>query len=91
MIRDCLIPPLKREFPGWEIVFDNPPRPIGTFPATQAAVGKVLVYDDGDEATLLIENITHGHFNPYDESLKEDRCVSTVAHLVRREHEQIPH
>src|SRR5258707_9614723 len=71
MIRDRLIPAFKREFASWEIVFDSPPQPIATFPAAQAAVGRVLIYDDGDEATVLIENITHGHFNPYDEKLSD--------------------
>jgi hypothetical protein len=71
MIRDRLIPALKREFSGWDVAFDAPPQPIATFPAAQQAVGRVLVYDDGDEATVLIENVTHGHFNPYDEKLSE--------------------
>ena len=71
MIRDRLIPALKREFAGWEIQFDTPPQPIATFSAAQPAVGRVLVYDDGAEATVLIEKITHGHFNPYDEKLSE--------------------
>lgn len=71
MIRDRLIPALKREFAGWEIAFDSPPQPIATFPAVQSEVGRVLVYDDGDEATVLIEKITHGHFNPYDGKLSE--------------------
>ena len=64
-------PQMIREFAGWEIQFDTPPQPIATFPAAQPAVGRVLVYDDGDEATVLIEKITHGHFNPYDEKLLE--------------------
>lgn len=71
MIRERLIPELKREFAGWEIEFAAPPQPIATFPAAQPAVGRVLIYDDGDEVTVLIENVTHSHFNPYDESLSE--------------------
>lgn len=71
MIRDRLIPALKSEFAGWEIAFDAPPQPIATFPAAQKAVGKVLIYDDGEEATIYIENITHGHFSPYNETLSE--------------------
>ena len=69
MIRDHLIPALKAEFSGWEILFDDPPQPIATFPACQEAVGKVLICDDGEEATVYIEKITHGHFNPYDDTL----------------------
>lgn len=71
MLRDYLIPALKREFPEWEIIFDHPPQPIATFPARQETVGRVMVYDHGDEATVLAEHISHAHFNPYDETLKE--------------------
>ena len=73
MIRDYLIPALKSEFPDREITFDIPPQAIATFPASQEAVGRVLVYDDGHEVTVLIEKITHGHFNPYDEKLEEEQ------------------
>ena len=82
MIRDSLIPALKSEFAGWEIVFDEPPQPIATFPAAQQAVGRVLVYDDGDEATVLIEKITHGHFNPYNETLRGDQRDKMVTEDV---------
>ena len=82
MIRDSLIPALKREFAGWEIAFDAPPQPIATFPAAQAAVGRVLVYDDGDEATVLIEKVTHGHFNPYDQKLSETQRDEMVTEDV---------
>jgi hypothetical protein len=66
MIRDYLIPALKEEFSGWEISYDSPPNPVATFPAAQEQVGKVFICDDGDEATVCIEKITHGHFNDYD-------------------------
>lgn len=82
MIRDSLIPALKIEFSGWEIAFDAPPQPIATFPAAQQAVGKVFVYDDGDEATVLIEKITHGHFNPYDKTLRDDQKDKMVTEDV---------
>jgi hypothetical protein len=71
MIRDRLIPELKREFAGWEIDLSPQPPAIAAFPASQKAVGRVLIYDDGDEATVVIENVTHGHFNPYDEGLSD--------------------
>ena len=82
MIRDRLIPALKTEFSGWEISFDEPPQPIATFPACQEAVGKVTVYDDGEEATVCIENITHGHFNPYDESLNPEEREKIITEDV---------
>jgi hypothetical protein len=82
MIRDRLIPALKSQFAGWEILFDAPPQPIAIFPSLQQAVGRVLVYDDGEEATVLIENITHGHFSPYLENLPESQRDETVTEDV---------
>lgn len=82
MVRDHLVSALKREFSGRGIQFDTPPQPIATFPAAQAAVGRLLIYDDGDEATVLIENITHGHFNPYDEKLSESQRDEIVTGMV---------
>lgn len=82
MIRDHLIPALKSEFAGWEIDFSPEAPAIAAFPASQEAVGRVLIYDDGDEATVVIENITHGHFNPYDESLKDEEREKIVVEDV---------
>jgi hypothetical protein len=82
MIRDRLIPALKREFAGWEITFDEPPQPIAVFAAAQRAVGRVIIYDDGDEATVLIEKVTHSHFNPYDEKLSEEQRDERVTEDV---------
>jgi hypothetical protein len=48
MIRDYLVPALKREFAGWEINFAAPPQPVATFAATQEKVGRLMIYDDGD-------------------------------------------
>jgi len=78
MIRDCLVPALKREFAGWDIAFDTPPNPIATFPASQGAAGRVFVHDDGDEVTIHIEKITHGHFNPYDETLSDEERARII-------------
>jgi len=41
MICDYLVPALKREFVGWEIVFAVSPQPVATFAATQEKVGRV--------------------------------------------------
>lgn len=82
MIRDCLIPALKREFDGWEIQFGTPPQAIAIFAAAQPDVGRVLIYDEGDEARVLIEKISHGHFNPYDEKLSESQRDEIVTEDV---------
>jgi len=86
MISDFLIPALKREFAGWEISFGSPPQPIATFPACQEAVGEVVVCDDGDEVTVYIGKITHGHFSD-DETLnreeKENSIAEDVIHFLK--------
>ena len=87
MIRDRLIPALKSEFAGLEIAFNAPPQPTATFPAAQQAGGRIFVYDDSDEATVLIENITHGHFNPYDgklsEAQRDERVTDDVVDFLK--------
>ena len=69
MIRDTLIPELVRRFAGLGLCLGDAPDPIASIPAKHADVGDVMIYDDGDEATVAIGKIFHDHFNPYDESL----------------------
>jgi hypothetical protein len=82
MIRDYLVPALKIKFPNRDIFFDMPPQPIATFPARQEAVGRVMIYDDGDEATVFIEQITHFHLNEYDERLSVEERERLIAERV---------
>jgi hypothetical protein len=82
MIRDRLIPALKREFADRGIQFGTPPQAIAIFPAVQSDVGSVLIFDEGDEARVLIEKISHGHFNPYDEKLSESQRDEIVTEDV---------
>jgi hypothetical protein len=82
VIRDTLVPALKREFADQAVVYAAPPNPVATFPAKQEAVGRVIVLDDGDEATVVIEHITHGHFNPYDNTLSEAERDAWVTERV---------
>lgn len=67
-IREILLPALEAAFPASGMRIGNPPGPVAVFPAACAEVGDVQVYDDGEEATVVIENVTHHHTNPYDSS-----------------------
>lgn len=78
MINEYLIPALKTEFVGWEITFDVPPQPVATFPARQEAVGRVSIYDEGEEVTVEIEKITHGHFSQHDATLPDDEKAKRI-------------
>jgi hypothetical protein len=65
MIRDYLIPEVYNAFSGWEMQVNPESNPIVTFPAVQKEVGRLYIHDDGDEATVYVEKISHGHFNCY--------------------------
>jgi len=68
-IRDVLVPALEAAFPGVGMRFGAPPEPVAVFPAACSEVGDVQIYDDGEEATVIIENVTHHHSNPYDQGM----------------------
>src|SRR5262245_9296260 len=78
MIRAVLLPALLANFPyrGFET---REPSTIGVFPAAHEDVGDVTIVDDGDEATVYIGEITHTHFNPYDQTLSDAELAETVS------------
>jgi hypothetical protein len=78
MIRDVLLPALLANFPNRGFRIDDSPNAVGVFPAAHPDVGDVTIWDDGDEATVGISEITHGHFNPYDETLSEKQVAERV-------------
>jgi hypothetical protein len=82
MIRDILLPALEANFPNRGFHRDDSPNVIGVFPAAHSEVGDVVIWDDGDEATVLIGEITHAHFNPYDETLSEQEVAQRVTSEV---------
>jgi hypothetical protein len=68
-LADVLVPALLDAFPSSGMRVGKPPGPVAMFPAACDGVGDVLIFDDGDEATVVVQNITHHHENPYDASL----------------------
>lgn len=69
---DILVPDLQAAFPDRGIHVSDPPDPVVTFAAVCPEVGDMQIYDDGDEATVCIEWITHHHVNPYDEDMSDN-------------------
>ena len=51
-------------------------------PAAHEAVGDVTISDDGNEATLCIGTITHGHFNDFREGVSPEAAARTIAEDV---------
>jgi hypothetical protein len=66
MIRDKLVPTLKQKYADVEVRYGSPPDPIAVFAARHPSVGDLTIWDDGEEATVEIGEITHGHFGAYD-------------------------
>jgi hypothetical protein len=82
MIRDKLVPLLKQQYGGASVTFGSPPDPIAIFPAKHPRVGDLSISDDGDEVTIYIGDITHGHFHPYDPSLAQEEIDARVTDEV---------
>jgi hypothetical protein len=78
MIRDLLIPAVKEAFPDKPFLFSAPPDPVIKLPLGFKEIGDLAIYDDGEEATVCITEITHGHFNPYDATLSQSQVDQMV-------------
>jgi hypothetical protein len=81
-IREVLVPALEAAFPASGMRVAAPPEPVAVFPPACAEVGEVKIYDDGDEVTVVIENVTHHHTNPYDSEMTPNERAQWVAHEV---------
>lgn len=66
MIRDLLIPEVEKHFGHLNLSVDWTANPIVRIRPIQPIVGCLLIHDDGNEATVYIENISHGHFGTFD-------------------------
>ena len=82
MISDTLLPALHERFPDRGLQSGSSPNEVAVFPAAHPEVGNVSIWDDGDEATVGIGEITHGHFNPYDDSLTSEQIAKRVTEDV---------
>lgn len=81
MMVDLLKTELAGRLPSLEIRTGAPDRSI-VIPAAHQAVGEVTIVDDGDEFTVYIGTITHGHFSDYDAATPEERARTIVDSLV---------
>lgn len=84
MLAEKLLPILKERFPDRSLVVGKPPDPCATFPGQHPGIRRVAIYDDGDELTVAIDDLTHGHFSSLD-SLEPQREAdqSTVDSVVQ--------
>jgi hypothetical protein len=85
-IRNALLTELTRRFGDESFLPGETPEDVAVFPAAHPAVGSVIVSDDGDEASVTIGTITHGHFNDFDLPIEAAAPViaTAVAEFLER-------
>jgi hypothetical protein len=83
VLSSLLLPVLRERFPGRGLVEGKPPDPCAVFPGSHPGIRGVSIYDDGEELTVSIDDLTHGHFAAYDPGLSDsDRDQQIVAEVV---------
>jgi hypothetical protein len=78
MIRDRLVPALVKKYGEQGFQPGSSPDSIAAFPPIHPQGPDLRIMDDGDEATIYLGDITHGHFNPYDPDLAQDEIDARV-------------
>jgi hypothetical protein len=81
-----LLPILRQQFPNRGLVAGEPPEPCAVLPGLHPSIRGVSIYDDGDELTLCVDDLTHGHFTEYTAGLleadREQRIVESVVEFL---------
>ena len=81
-----LLPILRERFPDRGLIEGNSPDPCAVFPGTHPGIRSVSIHDDGDELTLCVDDLTHGHFSEYTEGLseteREQRIVDSAVEFL---------
>lgn len=85
-LSERLLPILRERFPGRGLVEGHAPDPCAAFPGLHPGIRQVAVYDDGEELTVVLDDLTHGHFSDYDYSGaaadREQRIVDGVVEFL---------
>ena len=82
MIRDHLVPAVKEVFPNLAFKISPTSNPIISLSSSLAEIGDLHIYDDGDQATVIITGITHGDFGVYDENLNTEEKEQIITEDV---------
>lgn len=78
MLSQLLLPILRERFSDRGLVEGTPPNPCAAFPGIHPGIRGVRIYDEGDELTVCVDDLTHGHFNEYTEGLVEAERVQRI-------------
>jgi hypothetical protein len=82
VLSSLLLPILRERFPGRGLVEGTPPGPIAVFPGVHPGILGLSIYNDGDELTVSVDDLTHGHFAAYDSGLSEAEREQQVVEAV---------
>lgn len=82
MLRDHLIAALKHDFAHVPFVYGTAPKPMATVTSPCAEVGDLYIYEHGEEATVGLSEITHGHFDCYGKTLSDEERASGITEQV---------
>jgi len=69
---------LKTAFPEIPFVFSSPPDPAASL-VGPCELSPLQICDDGEEASIYLGGITHGHLGCYDDDLTEDERLRKIA------------
>ena len=82
MIREILVPAMRRRFPSAPFEYLDQDAPFAVLPSPCPEIGRLELFDDGDEVTVYLTEITHGHFSCYDEDATREEKERRVAESV---------
>ena len=82
MIRDHLVPAVKEVFPNLAFKISPTSNPIISLSSSSVEIGDLHIYDDGDQATVIITGIAHGDFGVYDENLNTEEKEQVITEDV---------
>lgn len=81
-LSDVLIPALRTRFPKHAMSVGTPPDPIAVFQPRCPEIGVLAIFDDGEEATVMLEHITHHHVDNYDQALTAEQRAQWITEGV---------
>src|ERR1051326_6972758 len=86
VILDAIIAAIRHKTPDCGVRIETNPtandqysQAMIVIPARHPKVGDVVIWEDGEEATVFIGALTHHHVNPYDTGLTPEQRAAWIA------------
>ena len=81
-LRSILSPMLEEKFPARGLQLFATQEPFAVFPPVHPEVGPLEIFDDSDEARVMLGHFTHAHFGCYDEGISKGAKLKIIAKNV---------